>query len=127
MENNKPTKEPEWVEELPEQEKTIIREAMANFNRERRRIYQILPADCLLKPQSSLSIAMVGGINQLFLGLGVYSRPDICSLCTMDMCPWYSRVNYFGLRRLKIKILSLPLRFSKKIGVKILNQTVRWF
>lgn len=127
MESNNPTKEPEWLKELPDQTRIVVKRAMANFEEEKKKLYQILPADCLLKRHNSLCIAMVGGINQSLLDLGIYSRSDICSLCTMDMCPWYNRVSYPSLRRLKIKILSLPLRFSKKIGIKILNRTVRWF
>lgn len=108
------------VRNEPESEHPFVLESMKLFRELREKIYTILPEDCLHKRRNTLGFQMTVLTNPKLIDKEWVSRPDVCSLCDIEICPWYGRATYRPLRFLKNiffgKIFGSPMKtFFKKL------------
>ena len=85
-------------------------------------IYKVLPDEnCLLKHMNSVATSMIVLINPALVKHGLISQQDICSVCSVEECPWHKKVSRKTLRRFKVwlleKMFNPPLvKFFKKMS-----------
>jgi len=104
----------------PEGEHPFVLEVIKLFREIRDKVYTILPEDCLHKRRNTLAFQMIVLANPKLIDKQWTSRSDICSLCDIEICPWYNRASYRPLRFLKSiilgKIFGSPMKsFFKKL------------
>lgn len=72
----------------------------------RRKIFNILPTSCFLKPVKCLTGEMVAFISKEILDQGLIEREDVCSLCSETAC-LYNNVKDKEERIIKLRYVAL--------------------
>jgi len=117
-----PMSELDEHELLTEDDKKFIENVKTWFRDLRKSLFEILPADCILKKRNNLDKRMMGMFNTKMVQKKLLVRDDICLMCNIDICPWNSKVSYRFLRYIRIIILGL---FYKTDLTKLLSKVSR--
>ncbi len=121
-ENKPPPLEPSLPNAKDEE---LKRSAIEDFERLEKSIFKILPSDCFIKQEQSLSIPMIGSLHIKFSDCGIYSREDVCMLCKVEACPWYEKVSHRWYRTFKILFLNLLAKIFNNPLNNFLKAAVR--